>query len=122
MSNVVPPFQRSENDALWSYVNEMASELRTLKTQLKEKPVSNNTDSLYLSEDYFSFVTKLRGKMKANVEKNYYPSIRIDGMELGIDFNGLLYDKKTNRNLPRALAFDVYHKLYDQHCIKPYFK
>ena len=122
MSNVVPPFQRSENDALWSYVNEMASELRTLKTQLKEKPVSNNTDSKYLSDDYFSFVTKLRGKMKANVEKNYYPSIRIDGMELGIDFNGLLYDKKTNRNLPRALAFDVYHKLYDQHCIKPYFK
>jgi len=122
MSNVVPPFQRSENDALWSYVNEMASELRTLKTQLKEKPVSNNTDSKYLSDDYFSFVTKLRGKMKANVEKNYYPRIRIDGMELGIDFKGLLYDRKTNRTIPRALAFDVYHKLYDQHCIKPYFK
>jgi len=122
MSNVVSPSHRSENEALWSYVNDMASELRDMKAQLKEKPVSGNTDSKYLSDDYFSFVTKLRGKMKANVEKNYYPRIRIDGMELGIDFKGLLYDRKTNRTIPRALAFDVYHKLYDQHCVKPYFK
>ncbi len=122
MSNVVPPFQRSENEALWSYVNDMASELRTLKAQLKEKSVSNNTDSKYLCDDYFSFVTKLRGKMKANTEKKYYPTIRIDKMELGIDFNGLLYDKKTQRTLPRALAFEIYHTLYDHHCIKPYFK
>ncbi len=123
MSNVIPPpYQKSENEALWSYINDMASEVRTLKEQLKSTEVSNNTDGKYLSDDYFSFVTKLRGKMKANVEKNYYPRIRIDGMEFGIDFKGLLYDRKTNRTIPRALAFDVYHKLYDQHCIKPYFK
>ena len=96
MSNVIPPFQRSENEALLSYVTGSGTELRTLKAQLKEKPVSNNTDSKYLGDDYFSFVTKLRGKMKANVEKNYYPRIRIDGMELGIDFKGLLYPRNTD--------------------------
>ncbi len=122
MSNVVSPFQRSENDALWSYVNEMAFELRGLREQVKQRPVQQRSDDKYLSEAYFAFVTTLRGKMRANVEKKYYPTIRIDGMELGIDFNGLLYNKTTNRNLPRALAFDVYHKLYDHHLIKPYFK
>lgn len=123
MSNVVvPPLQRSEDEALWSYVNDMAAELRGLQAQLKVTSVSNNTNDKYLSEAYFAFVTKLRGKMKANTEKNYYPTIRIDGMELGIDFNGLLYDKKTQRTLPRALAFEVYHTLYDHHLMKPYFK
>ena len=61
MSNAVPPFQRSENEALWSYVNDMASELRTLKAQLDVKAVSNHADSKYLSDDYFTFITKLRG-------------------------------------------------------------
>lgn len=121
MSNVVPPFQRTEDEALWSYVNDMAAELRELKANLHQVPVTTQT-SLYQSEAYFEFVTKLRGKMKANIEKNYYPTIRIDGMELGIDFKGLLYDKSNNRALPRALAFDVYHKLYDHHMKKPYFK
>jgi len=124
MSNVVNTFQRSEDEALWSYVNTMAAELRELKEELKEKNNSNSysQQNKYTSESYFEFVTKLRGKMRANVEKDYYPTIRIDGMELGIDFKGLLYDRKTNRNLPRALAFEVYHRLYDQHEITPYFK
>ena len=121
MSNVVPPSQRSENEALWSYVNSMAEELRLLKANINNHVVSNVT-SKYSSDEYFNFVTKLRGKMRANVEKNYYPSIKIDGMELGIDFNGLLYDRKTNRTLARALAFEVYHKLYDHHIVKPFFK
>jgi len=122
MSNVVPPFQRSENDALWSYVNEMASELKDLKAQLKKTALSQKETDKYTSDDYFTFVTRLRGKMRANVDKNYYPSIKIDGMELGIDFKGLLYDRKTNRTLPRTLAFEVYHKLYDHHSVKPFFK
>ena len=121
MSNVVPPSQRSENEALWSYMNSMAEELRTLKSKIKN-PTTFDTMSKYSSDEYFTFVTKLRGKMKANVEKNYYPSIKIDGMELGIDFKGLLYDRKTNRTLARALAFEVYHKLYDHHIVKPFFK
>lgn len=121
MSNVVSPFQRTEDEALWSYVNDMAAELRSLKDQLHQTP-QRKYGSKYQSDEYFEFVTKLRGKMKANTEKNYYPTIRIDGMELGIDFKGLLYDKNTQRNLARELAFDVYHRLYDQHLIVPYFK
>ncbi len=115
------PFQRSENDALWSYVNELASELRELREKLKTTALSENMTGKYSSDDYFAFVTKLRGKMRADVEKNYYPSIKIDGMKLGIDFKGLLYDQKTQRTLPRILAFEVYHKLYDHHCVKPFF-
>jgi hypothetical protein len=126
MSNVVPPFQRSENDALWSYVNDMASELRELKNKLKEtastSPETQQPTGKYISEEYFAFVNTLRGKMRANTDKNYYPTIRIDGMELGIDFNGLLYDKTTQRTVARALAFDIYHKLYDHHIVKPFFK
>jgi len=121
MGNVVPPFQRSENEALWSYVNEMASELRILKDKLNTTAHSEQINNKYRSEKYFSFVTKLRDKMRANVETNYYPSIKIDGMKLGIDFKGLLYDKRTHKILPRVLAFEVYHRLYDHHCIKPYF-
>ena len=122
MSNVVPPQQRSENEALWSYVNDMAEELRTLKANINHSSSSSDAQGKYNSEGYFEFVTKLRGKMRANVEKNYYPSIKIDGMKLGIDFKGLLYDRKTHRTLPRALAFEVYHKLYDHHLIKPFFQ
>ena len=122
MSHIVPPFQRSDNEALWSYVNSMAEELRAVKAELNRTAAASNTQNKYYSDAYFSFVTKLRGKMRANVEKNYYPSIKIDGMELGIDFNGLLYDRKTSKTLPRALAFEVYHKLYDHHLVKPLFK
>jgi hypothetical protein len=122
MSNVVPPSHRSENEALWSYVNDMASELRALREKLNTTGSSGHATDKYSSDKYFTFVTKLRGKMRANVEKNYYPSIKIDGMELGIDFKGLLYDRKTNRTLARALAFEVYHKLYDHHIVKPFFK
>ena len=121
MSNVVPPKHRTEDEALWSYVNDLAEELRALKAKLHQSPRTNEADP-YCSEAYFEFVTKLRGKMRANVEKNYYPSIKIDGMKLGIDFKGLLYDRKTHRTLPRALAFEVYHKLYDHHLQKPFFK
>ena len=121
MSNVIPPFQRSENEALWSYVSKMASELKELREKLATPTPSRNASDKYSSEAYFAFVTKLRGKMRANVEKNYYPSINIDGMKLGIDFKGLLYDQKTKRTLPRALAFEVYHRLYDHHCTKPFF-
>ena len=121
MSNVVPPRHRTEDEALWSYVNDMAEELRALKEKLHQSPGTTQADQ-YQSEAYFEFVTKLRGKMRANVEKNYYPTIRIDGLELGIDFKGLLYDRSNNRTLPRALAFEVYHKLYDHHVKNPFFK
>ncbi|MCF6244158.1 MAG: hypothetical protein L3J43_03925 [Sulfurovum sp.] len=103
-------------------MSNLTEELRDLKAQLDKSITTAHKHDKYLSEAYFEFVTKLREKMRANVEKNYYPKIRIDGLELGIDFKGLLYDRKTNRNLPRALAFDVYHRLYDQHLIKPHFK
>jgi hypothetical protein len=122
MSNVVPPLHRSENEALWSYVSRMAEELKAMKAELNKTTTVSTTQNKYHSEAYFTFVTKLRGKMRANVEKNYYPSIKIDGMELGIDFNGLMYDRKTSRTLPRALAFEVYHKLYDHHLVKPLFE
>ena len=123
MSHLVsPPSQRSENEVLWSYVSDMTEEIRKLRTQIKGTQKAVQEQDKYKSESYFSFVTQLRGKMRANVDKNYYPKIRIDGMELGIDFNGLLYDRRTSRTLPRALAFEVYHKLYDHHLVKPFFK
>jgi len=121
MSNVVPSHHRTEDDALWSYVDSMAKELRELKAKLHQSQ-SNIQKISYQSDAYFEFVANLREKMRAHVEKNYYPKIRIDGMELGIDFKGLLYDRETNITLPRTLAFEVYHKLYDQHLIEPFFK
>ena len=122
MSSVVPPYQRSEHEALWSYIGEMTEEIRKLRAQVEESEKTVRESDKYRSEDYFSFVMQLREKMRANVENNYYPKIRIDGMELGIDFKGLLYDRKTSKTLPRALAFEVYHKLYDQHLKKAFFK
>lgn len=124
MSSVVPPLHRSEDEALWQHVFALTQELKALKQQLQQKKTINTNMgvSQYGSNDYFLFVATLRNKMKANVEKKYYPSIRIDGKKLGMDFNGLLYDKKTNINLTKSLAFEVYHSLYDQHLIKPYFE
>lgn len=119
MSEVVSPFQRSEEDALWSYLNDMAAELRTLKETLRTQNHVPKRD-IYQSDTYFSFVTTLRERMQANTKKKHYPTIDIEGMKLGIDFKGLLYDKHTNRNLPRELAFEVYHTLYDKHLVKPF--
>lgn len=121
MSNVVQMNNSTETQALWNYISDLTNEIQTLKSQMQRNNSASHRNHRYNCDEYFTFIATLRKKMKAKVDKNHYPTIQINGMTLGIDFKGLLYNKKTQKILPKDLAFDVYHVLYDHHLDKPYF-
>jgi len=92
---------------LWA--DELLSELREIKTLLKEQ----KKEIKKIDKNYYEFVKNFRQKMKADIANNIYPTFHYNDREFGVDFKGLLYDKQTQRTLPKNEAFEVYEYAYN---------
>lgn len=102
------------------WAGEILNELQEIKLLLKEQ-LSNN---LYHSNTsypqnrdkpdnkYYDFVRKFRILMKPDTVNNIYPTFEYFGRKLGIDYSGLLYDKKDSKTLSKKEAFQVYRYAY----------
>ena len=67
-----------------------------------------------LPDEYYQFVENFKEKMKEDVINGKYSEIEFEGMRLGVNQRGLLYDKDTNQILPKYKAFDILEKLYNE--------
>lgn len=109
--------EESKNRSIFGWIKHLLFEIREIKSEIKEikkQPVPP-------SSDYYSFVNKFRNVMRADIQMNVYPEVKVDGMRVGVTSGGLLYDKVTSRILPRELAFGIYERLYDLHQKEPLF-
>ena len=91
---------------------------KALLLELEEiKGLVNNTKNrAYPTKNrgYFRFVCDLRKKLRADTELAIYPEVVYEGKRIGANFNGLLYNKKSSRILPRREAFRVYDYFYEK--------
>lgn len=97
----------SEDKPAWA--NEILSELKEIKTLLKEQKTTINK----IDKNYYEFIKSFRRSMRADVANNIYPTFNYNGRRLGVDFKGLLYDKETKRTIPKHEAFEAYRYAYE---------
>lgn len=97
-----------------TWVNDILQELQEIKFLLKqiniEKSYKNQSNNL---QDYYSFVNNLRARMKADTFNNIYPYLVYEDKKYGINFEGLLYEKETNKRISSEEAFKIYKYLYE---------
>jgi len=93
------------------WAEEILKELAQLKRDL-QKNKSYVSDHSKKPEAYYAFVKMFRALMKADVEKGVYPTLFYEGEEFGIDYQGLLYNKQTQKILSREEAFALYEYAY----------
>ena len=90
------------------WADEILNQLKEIKILLKEQ----KTQITKIDNNFYEFVKKFRISMRADVVNNVYPTFTYHGRDLGVDFKGLLYDKKTLKILPRDEAFKIYKYAY----------
>jgi len=102
----------AEEKPVWA--REILEELQEIKTLLQEDKVQKKQSiRAYHQDGLYQFIKGFRLSMRANTLKNIYPTFEYHERKLGIDFKGLLYDKKTTRILPREEAYRVYKYAYN---------
>jgi len=102
------------------WANELLEEIREIKMLLKEqkellnyKTQQINTTYPRNNSDFYDFVKKFRASMQADTTNNIYPTFEYKGRKLGVDYSGLLYDKKDSKTLSRQEAFEIYRYAYE---------
>jgi len=94
---------------------EILNELKEIKAVLKEgRKNYNSSHKKTLPKEYFDFVNQFRNEMREDIASGFSPEFIYENMVLGINSKGLIYNKITNRILPRHKAFEIYEKLYEQ--------
>lgn len=108
----------SEERPKWA--TELLEETREMKALLIEQKelmnsntYSNNTTFRHNRRGFYDFIKKFRASMKADVPNNIYPTFEYYGRKLGVDYSGLLYDKKSSKTLSRQEAYAVYKYAYN---------
>ena len=120
--NIYDKIEAMFNDANENLNEEMLQkvldELSEIKQILKLTPKEYKKEyKKTLPDDYFDFVNRFREEMKEDKINNVYPEMLFEGMRLGVNERGLLYDKDTNRVIPKYKAFEIYEKLYKHYTI-----
>lgn len=92
-----------------NWASDILNELKEIKTLLKEQ----KTQITKIDNNFYDFVKKFRISMRADIVNNVYPTFTYMGRDLGVDFKGLLYDKKTSKILPKNEAFKIYRYAYE---------
>lgn len=106
------------------WAGEILNELQEIKLLLKEQKeqLINKSHHSYTSypqnrykpdNKYYDFVKKFRVLMKPDTVNNIYPTFEYIGRKLGIDYSGLLYDKKDSKTLSKKEAFQIYRYAYE---------
>jgi len=97
------------------WAREMLEHLRFIRNILEHSGIDRMSRSSYCNDsDFYEFVRKFRIIMRADISKERYPTLKYHGRELGVDFNGYLYDKGTGGILSTKEAFKIYRDLYER--------
>lgn len=90
------------------WADELFRELYEIKTLLKQQ----QTTIKKIDKNYYSFVKLFREQMKPDIANNIYPTFHYNGKTYGIDLKGLIYNKETQKTLPKDEAFKIYEYAY----------
>lgn len=104
------PEPASENTELLAA---MLEELRAIKEHLTSQ--TSNTQPRKASPEFMNFVKQFRQLMMANTFENIYPEVIFEGRYVGVDYQGYLYDKKTQMRLNMNDATALYKMMYTEH-------
>lgn len=100
----------AEDKPKWA--NDILEELKEIKELLKESKVNKPKNIDESQNRYYLYVRKFRRDMAEDREKNILPTYYYKDKKLGVNANGLLYDKASTKILPRYEAFNVYKFAY----------
>ncbi len=89
-------------DELFEEIQELKALLKAQTQQTQQKSKKENND------DFFDFLKEFRKNLQTDTAK----SIKYQGQKLGVDTNGLLYDKETLSTLSRQKAYLIYNHFY----------
>jgi len=104
----VPNQQIINTDAL----NSIIDELRAIKELLSEQHTYAPKKA---SPEFMQFVKQFRLLMMANTFENIYPEVLFESRCVGVDYQGYLYDKKTQRRLNMEDASRLYKMMFQEH-------
>lgn len=99
-----------ESEEVPQWAKDILKEVREVKQLLIEQQRSQGDND----REYYNFLKIFRTQMRADVEKDLYPSFCYDGIEYGVDRNGLLYEKGSGRTVTKNEAFEIYRYAYQQ--------
>ena len=66
-----------------------------------------------INRNFYAFIKEFRISMRADTLKGIYPTYICDNRRLGVDFQGLLYDKESSKILSKDEAYIVYKHAYN---------
>ncbi|WP_434580264.1 hypothetical protein MLC52_09925 [Sulfurimonas sp. NW15] len=103
-----------ESEEIPKWAEQILTELKEIRNMLEnQKNVSNQQVHTSSKREFYDFINRFRKKMKADVINKIYPTFEYNGKKIGIDFKGLLYDKKDLKLLSRSEAYMVYKYAYN---------
>ncbi|MEO1927265.1 MAG: hypothetical protein ABGX26_01060 [Nautiliaceae bacterium] len=88
------------------------NELRNIKFVLTSGREFQKEEKRKLNKAYYKFYYEFRERMKERPREGYFPEFEIDGKTYAINKNGLLYEKTSNKVLPKSEAFKIYEKIF----------
>jgi len=91
---------------------EILNELRNIKAVLLGGLNKEVREKRSLNKAYYKFYYEFRDKMRERPREGYYPEFEIDGEVYAINKNGLLYNKKSGKILPKQKAFRIYEQIF----------
>ncbi|MCD8477857.1 MAG: hypothetical protein LRY68_08150 [Sulfurospirillum sp.] len=91
----------------------MLEELRSIKEHLASQ--ASSAQPKKASPEFMNFVKQFRLLMMANTFENIYPEVIYEGRYVGVDYQGYLYDKKTQMRLNMNDASALYKMMYAEH-------
>jgi tRNA-dihydrouridine synthase len=108
-----------EKDDIPVWANNLITEIKNLKEILNNQKTVEVVAPLVqqkpqISREFYSFIKKLRNKMKADTYNNIYPEIIYKNKAYGINFKGLLYDKENLRIISKDEAYYIYKYVYNE--------
>lgn len=95
-----------------NFAQEILNELKEIKSLLKNKQQPVNIAQPNKKRGMYQFVKDLRISLKADTINNIYPEIDYHGTMLGVNFKGLLYEKKDLRVLSKYEALKAYEYFF----------
>ena len=104
------------------WAKELLQEIQEVRILLQEQKELLNQKQAYtytpqnkhhIDSSYYDFIKQFRISMKADVDNDIYPTFEYLGRRLGVDYSGLLYDKKDSKILSKQEAFKVYRYAYE---------
>jgi len=106
--------EKDDKEILQVILEEIAEIKQILKLNPKEYKKEYKKS---LPDDFFEYVRRFKAEMKEDEIYGIYPEVEIDGLRIGVNSNGELYDKSNNKILPKYKSDAILEKLYNNYHI-----